>query len=88
VSRERRAGRQNVSHYFTNYGKARDWHLVPGWLDGREALAVFREPGAHLSAARPGYFITLTFARGGVAEIRDFRYVPYLARDAEFVRAG
>jgi len=81
VSREKRSGRQNVGHYFTNYGKVRDWHLVPGWLDGREVLAVFRDP----EDARPGYFMELTLRDGRVAAIRDFRYVPYVARDAAFV---
>jgi RNA polymerase sigma factor (sigma-70 family) len=88
VSRTKRWGRRQVAEYFSNYDKARDWHLVPGWLDGREVLAVFRDPGAHLPGSRPGYFIALTLAGGGVAAIRDFRYVPYVARDAAFVRAG
>jgi hypothetical protein len=79
VSREKRAGRQNVSHYFTNYDKVHDWHLVPGWLGGREVLAVFRNPGDE----RPGYFIELTPEGGRVAAIRDFRYVPYVGREAE-----
>jgi RNA polymerase sigma-70 factor (ECF subfamily) len=81
VSREKRAGRDNVSHYFTNYGRVRDWHLVPGWLDGREVLAVFRGP----ADPRPGYFIELTLHDDRVATIRDFRYVPYIAREAEIL---
>jgi RNA polymerase sigma factor (sigma-70 family) len=78
VSREKRSGRQNVSHYFTNYAKVHDWHLAQGWLDGREVLAVFRNPGD----TRPGYFIELTIANGQIAVIQDFRYVPYIGRDA------
>jgi RNA polymerase sigma-70 factor (ECF subfamily) len=84
VSREKRAGRQNVSHYFTNYDKAHDWRLVPGWLGEREVLAVFRNP----ADARPGYFIELTLTGGRVAAIRDFRYVPYVGRETEIVLAG
>ena len=43
VSRWKSTGRQ-VSKYFTNYDSVSDWRLVPGWLDGREILAVLREP--------------------------------------------
>jgi RNA polymerase sigma factor (sigma-70 family) len=79
VSRSKRVGREPVSGYFSNYDKVSDWHLVPGWLDGREVLAVFRDP----RAARPGYFIELTLSDDRVAAIRDFRYVSYIAREAE-----
>jgi RNA polymerase sigma factor (sigma-70 family) len=75
VSRWQRAGRREVGGYFTNYGRLHDWHLVPGWLDGREVIAVLRD-------AQPGYFMVLTLAGGQVAAIRDFRYVPYILREA------
>jgi RNA polymerase sigma-70 factor (ECF subfamily) len=78
VSRLKRVGRQPVSSYFSNYDKVSDWHLVPGWLDGREVIAVFRDP----RDARPGYFVELTLVDDRVASIRDFRYVPYIAADA------
>jgi RNA polymerase sigma factor (sigma-70 family) len=80
VSRLQRSGRCEVSGYFTNYDKVRDWHLVPGWLDGREVLAVFRNP----RDAHPGYFIELPLIDGQVTAIRDFRFVPYIAVDAVF----
>lgn len=78
VSRVKWAGRRQVSTYFTNYDGISGWHLVPGWLDGREVLAVFRDP----QDARPRYFVELTLVDGRVATIRDFRYVPYIAREA------
>jgi RNA polymerase sigma-70 factor (ECF subfamily) len=78
VSRWKRAGRRDVGRYFTNYDSKRDWHLVPGWLDGREVIAVLRDP----REARPVYFMELTLAGGLVAAIRDFRYVPYIAWEA------
>lgn len=78
MSREKRSGRPNVNHYFTNYDKVHDWRLAPGWLDGREVLAVFRNAGD----TRPGYFIELELIRDQIAAIRDFRYVPYIGRDA------
>jgi RNA polymerase sigma-70 factor, ECF subfamily len=80
VSRWKAAGRRQISTYFTNYDSVTDWYLVPGWLDGREVLAVLREP----RAARPAYFIELRLVDDGrVAAIRDFRYVPYIAHEAE-----
>jgi RNA polymerase sigma-70 factor, ECF subfamily len=80
VSRWKAAGRRQVSTYFTNYDSVTDWHLVPGWLDSREVLAVLRDP----RAARPTYFIELRLLDDGrVAAIRDFRHVPYIAYDAE-----
>jgi RNA polymerase sigma-70 factor (ECF subfamily) len=79
VSHWKAAGNRQVSRYFTNYDRLTDWRMVPGWLDGREVLAVLREPGA----ARPAYFIELRLDDGRVAEIRDFRYVPYIAQEAE-----
>jgi len=79
VTRIRRSGKRAVE-YFTNYDAYSDWHLVPAWLDGREVIAVFRDPGD----ARPGYFIELGLANDRVVSIRDFRYVPYIAREARF----
>ena len=80
VSRWKATGRRQVSTYFTNYDSVTDWHLVPGWLDSREILAVLREP----RVPRPTYFIELRLVDDGrVAAIRDFRYVPYIAYEAE-----
>jgi RNA polymerase sigma-70 factor (ECF subfamily) len=86
VSRLKWVGRGQVSSYFTNYDSIRDWYLVPGWLDGREVLAVLPDP----DAAQPSYFVELTIAADRVAAIRDFRHVPYIMRDAviELVHPG
>jgi RNA polymerase sigma-70 factor (ECF subfamily) len=84
VSRQRRAGKQDVSGYLSNYDAVSDWHLVPAWLEGREVVAAFRDP----QDERPGYFIELTLSDGLVTAIRDFRYVPYIANDAAFELAG
>jgi len=77
VSRAQRTGR-GVGDYVTNYAKVDDWHLVPAWLDGREVLAVYRDR----ADPRPGYFVLVDFVDGRVASIRDYRYVPYIAREA------
>ena len=73
------AGRRDVEPYFGNYAKLPDWYLVPGWLDGREVLAVFSPPGA----ARPTYFIELSWQDDRVSAIRDFYYVRYIAQEAQ-----
>jgi len=78
VSRVQRAGKRNVGNYFSNYDRFDDWHLVPAWLDGREVIAVYRDARAE----QPAYFIELVPSSDGVVAIRDFRYVPYIARDA------
>jgi RNA polymerase sigma factor (sigma-70 family) len=85
VTRSKRLG-QEVAPYFTNYDRFADWTLVPAWMDGREVLGVLRDP----SDTQPGYFIELTFTAAGdkVAEIRDFRYVPYIAREARMTIPG
>ena len=78
VSVTRRSGRDDVGVYFTNYSRMQGWRLVPGWLDGREVLAVFTASGG----VQPRYFVELTFRGDGVAAIRDFYHVPYIGRDA------
>jgi RNA polymerase sigma-70 factor (ECF subfamily) len=54
------------------------WKVVPAILGGHEVLAVFNNP----SDPQPAYFVQLTFSNERVATIRDFRYVPYIAREA------
>jgi RNA polymerase sigma-70 factor (ECF subfamily) len=83
VSRLQRAGKRNVGNYFSNYDRLGEWHLVPAWLDGREVIAVYRDARAE----QPAYFIEIAQASDGVIAIRDFRYVPYIAREARIVRS-
>ena len=62
-----------------------DWQLHPAWLDGREVLAVC-DPG---QGRVPRYFIEFEWADDGrLASIRDFRYVPYIARDGSITLAA
>jgi RNA polymerase sigma factor (sigma-70 family) len=78
ASRFKFAGRDAVGNYFSNYHQITGWQVVPANLGGREVLAVFNNPGD----SRPGYFVQLTFSNERVSAIRDFRYVPYIAREA------
>jgi RNA polymerase sigma-70 factor (ECF subfamily) len=78
ASRFKRAGRSAVGNYFSNYDQVAGWKVVPAILGGHEVLAVFNNP----SDPQPAYFVQLTFSNERVATIRDFRYVPYIAREA------
>ena len=80
VARRKAAGRREVGSYFSNYDSVRDWQLTAAWLDGREVLAVRRDP----SALVPDYFIELVWRGEEVVAIRDFRYVPYIGADCGF----
>jgi RNA polymerase sigma factor (sigma-70 family) len=78
VSKSQRRGK-DVAMYFGRYAKE-DVSLRVVCLEGRLALA------AHVAGAeRPSYFILLAFENGRVADIRDFRYVDYIAAEADFV---
>jgi RNA polymerase sigma-70 factor (ECF subfamily) len=82
VNKTRLNGRSEVGRYFHNYDLINDWHLAPGFVDGRPALLV-RNP-ANLSA-RPFYFVLLEWAGDNIVGIRDFRHAPYVTEDAELV---
>lgn len=76
VSRSQRRGKA-VGAYFARYEKeAVSLRVVR--LEGRWVLAAFVA-----GADRPAYFILLDFEGGRVAFIRDFRYVSYIAAEAE-----
>jgi RNA polymerase sigma-70 factor, ECF subfamily len=77
VSKSQRRGKQ-VRMYFERYEKE-DVKVRVVRLDGRLALAAYVG-----GAERPGYFMVVDFEAGRVASIRDFRYVPYIATDAEY----
>ncbi len=80
VSKSQRRGKE-VGMYFGRYEKE-DVALRPVRLEGRLALA------AHVGgAADPAYFILLGWEGDRVMSIRDFRYVPYIAREAEIEEA-
>lgn len=82
VARTRLNGRKEVATYFGNYSRVRDWHLAPGFVEGRPAILV-RDPGD--PTARPTYFILLAWQDGKLAAIRDFRHARYVADGAELL---
>ena len=81
VNRIRMNGKAEVSRYFGNYGKASDWHLVPGLVEGRPAILVFDPNEAN---GRPKYFMLLSWQAGRVAFIRDFRHASYVIDGADY----
>jgi RNA polymerase sigma-70 factor (ECF subfamily) len=76
VSKSQRHGKA-VGMYFGRYEKE-DVRLRPARLDGKLVLAAFVGP-----SERPSYFILLDWKNDRVSAIRDFRYVPYIANEAE-----
>jgi RNA polymerase sigma-70 factor, ECF subfamily len=77
VSKSQRRGKQ-VGEYFGRYEKE-NVSLRVVRLDGQLAFAAYVA-----GADRPGYFILLELHEGRVTSIRDFRYVSYIATEAEF----
>jgi RNA polymerase sigma factor (sigma-70 family) len=79
VSKSQRRGKE-VGMYFERYASG---NVTVGVvkLEGELALAAYVD-----GADSPSYFILFEWSEGRVAAIRDFRYVPYIAREAEFER--
>lgn len=77
VSKSQRRGKQ-VGMYLDRYERS-DIALRVVRLEGRLAFAAYVA-----GAEKPAYFILMEFANGRVTSIRDFRYVPYIAVEAEF----
>jgi RNA polymerase sigma-70 factor (ECF subfamily) len=75
VSKTQRRGTQ-VAMYFGRYA-SEDVTLRVVEVDGQPGLAAHVE-----GAASPAYFILLRWADGLVTDIRDFRYVDYIAAEA------
>jgi RNA polymerase sigma-70 factor, ECF subfamily len=76
VSKSQRRGKA-VGAYFARYEKEAVRVAVVS-LDGEPVLAAYTG-----DAARPSYFILLTWDAGRVQRIRDFRYVSYIADEAD-----
>jgi RNA polymerase sigma factor (sigma-70 family) len=77
VAKSQRTGKA-VGMYFGRYEKEQV-RLAVARLEGRLALAAFEGDGE-----RPSYFILLDWAGDHVAAIRDYRYVRYIASDADY----
>lgn len=69
--------------FFGVYAKIESVWLTPGWLEGREVIAVFE----NRTDAKPGYIMWLEWRDGKISFIRDYRYVRYVVTDAELALA-
>jgi len=78
-----RAGAADVGMFFGIYSRSAPVRLAPAWLDGREVIAVYEDP----QAVKPSYLMWLEWTAGRISFIRDYRYVRYVADDAELVLA-
>jgi len=78
-----RVGPVDVGLFFTIYAKIDGVWLAPAWLEGREVIAVFEDR----VDPKPSYLMWLEWRDGRISFIRDYRYVRYVAADAELVRA-
>lgn len=76
VSKSQRRGKQ-VGMYFGRYEKE-NVSLRVVQLEGRWAFAAYVA-----DADTPAYFILIDIEGGKVSNIRDYRYVPYIALEAE-----
>ncbi len=74
-----RVGAADVSMFFGAYAKIDHIWLVPAWLGDREVIAVFE----NRIDLKPSYIMWLEWHEGKISFIRDYRYVRYVAADAE-----
>lgn len=74
-----RVGAGDVGMFFSIYAKIDGVWLAPGWLEGREVIAVFE----NRTDAKPSYIMWLEWRDGKISFIRDYRYVRYVVAEAE-----
>ena len=83
VARTTMNGKREVQNYFGNYHRTPDWHLGLGFVEGRPAILV-SDPAR--PEGQPRYFVLLSWDRGSLVHVRDFRYAAYAIEGAAVVR--
>jgi RNA polymerase sigma factor (sigma-70 family) len=78
-----RIGRADVGMFFSIYARIDGVWLAPAWLDDREVIAVFESR----DDPKPSYLMWLEWRNGQISLIRDYRYVRYVAAEADLVLA-
>jgi len=80
INRTTRRGRAEVGEYFHRYDQVDNWRLALGTVEQRPAILCYdsREP-----SSQPAYFVLLRWQGEQISLIRDYRYAPYVMRDAE-----
>ncbi len=66
---------------YAKYLETEELRARAGFVDGVPAIAMF----SPATSRQPAYFVLLETDAGKIALVRDFRYVPYIARDARFL---
>jgi RNA polymerase sigma-70 factor (ECF subfamily) len=79
-NRTSRRGIVEVIDYFHRYDQSVDWQLALGAVEHRPAVLVYdtRQP-----ASPPVYFMLISWDGARITYIRDYRYTPYVLRDAD-----
>jgi RNA polymerase sigma factor (sigma-70 family) len=82
VSRVRHERAPDAGYYdrYAAYTATEDLHAKAGFVGSVPVIAMFHRP----SDPEPAYFVLLETSAGQISFIRDFRYVPYIAKDAVF----
>lgn len=78
-----RVGSADVGIFFTIYARSDGVRLAPAWLEGREVIAVFEDSGD----PKPNHIMWLEWHDERISFIHDYRYLRYVAADAELVFA-
>lgn len=72
--------------YCNRYAKYLETETIraeAGFVDGTAAIAMF----APASSTQPAYYVLIEIEGDRIALVKDFRYVPYIARDARFTHS-
>jgi RNA polymerase sigma-70 factor (ECF subfamily) len=80
INRTTLRGRAEVGEYFHRYDQLDDWQLALGAVENRPAILFY---DSRAPSSQPAYFILLAWDERRVSLIRDYRYAPYVMRDAE-----
>jgi len=75
-------GAAKVGEYFHRYAQSDDWQLALGTVEQRSAILVY-DP--RVQSSQPVYFMLLAWDGAQVSMIRDYRYAPYVLREAHVV---
>jgi RNA polymerase sigma-70 factor (ECF subfamily) len=82
VSRlQQRMAEAGYAGRYAKYLETEKIRAEAGFVDGIPAIAMF----APASSRQPTYFVLLEVEGDRVSLVRDFRYVPYIAKDARFL---
>jgi RNA polymerase sigma-70 factor, ECF subfamily len=83
INRATLRGVAKVGEYFHRYAEVDDWQLALGVVEQRPAILVY-DPREQ--SPQPVYFMLLAWEGAQVSMIRDYRYAPYVLREADVLK--